>query len=731
MADRNSTTPELEDEVERFFERGAYPSLDDFLNRFVDEFDARCRLHNGRLVSDPLGIAIATAAGKLYLAEGFSGQLTRLANLDAIEHARYRDLLLSILQLGEDPAGKLAAYIKALLDCFTPLLRALPPPAFALSDDAEPEQAVTVPLIDLVRAPGSVVEEIQYPIFRSETFFRELRQTITANGDAITAEAGKIIMPSDYRGEPQDVVRAYLAGTPLFPIFGARVPFVPPEADRGEHTAIVAGAGWGKTQLLQSMIAHDLQRDDPPAMVVIDSTGAMVHRIQRLAIFNSRLKDRLVIIDPELDPVPALNPFDVSNPRFSSYAATVREQMQGEIIDLFNYVFSTVNNPLTTRMQTAFAFMVRLLLSVPGANIHTLLQLLDDDPPKGNYEQAAFKPHIDLADPTAQHFFKAQYYTGRDGGLREQIRARVFDILRVPAFERMFSSVNRLDFFTELNRGNIVLVNTSEALLKDSSATFGRYIIARVMAAAFERASILPEKRRQAFLIVDEAAPYFDETFEKLLNRVRQFKLGAVIAFQNLEQASEKLRSTIASSTAIKYAGGTGYNDARWLAREMRIDPEFILAQKRDGVRPPKWTQFACHVRAFTDRAVSLTVPFYTLENMPKMSDAEHAQLLERNRARVAAPANVPERMLPAPPPEAAPIDPTTAALAEAYADLSDAIGRSDWTRASELKDRIIPELERKSRPPEPRPAPASPETPRRAATGRDEPFEEGTTDWR
>jgi hypothetical protein len=129
--------------------------------------------------------------------------------------------------------------------------------------------------------------------------------------------------------------------------------------------------------------------------------------------------------------------------------------------------------------------------------------------------------------------------------------------------------------------------------------------------------------------------PYFDEQFEKLLNRVRQFKLGVVIAFQNLEQTSEKLRSTIASSTAVKYAGGTGYTDARWLSREMRVEPEFILAQRRDATRPPKWTQFACYVRNFTDRAVSLTVPFYQLEHMLKMSEVDHEALLARNRARV------------------------------------------------------------------------------------------------
>ncbi len=96
----------------------------------------------------------------------------------------------------------------------------------------------------------------------------------------------------------------------------------------------------------------------------------MVRRIQRLAIFNQQLKDRLVIIDPELDPVPALNMFDISNPRFQAYDATLRESIESEIVGLFNYVFSSTDNPLTAQQATPFAFMVRLLLSMPGASIN-------------------------------------------------------------------------------------------------------------------------------------------------------------------------------------------------------------------------------------------------------------------------------------------------------------------------------------------------------------------------
>jgi hypothetical protein len=532
----------------------------------------------------------------------------------------------------------------------------------------------------------------------------------------------KFIAPSEYDAPAQFLVQLYLETTPFKRIFEVQLPFEISIDDPLEHTAIVAGSGWGKTQLLQSIIAGDFEYEDVPAMVILDSTGAMVERIQRLAVFSDRLKDRLLIINPELDPVPALNPFDVANARFESYSPNDKERLQTEIIDLFNYVFSTVNNPLTTRMQTAFAFMVRLLLSIPNANIRTLLELLDDDPKGGNYDQAVFKSHIDKLDQTTQHFFKVQYYTGRDGGLREQIRARVFDILRVPAFERMFTGVNKVDFFAEINRGTIIVVNTSENLLKAGSATFGRYIIARVMAAAFERAPIPPDHRRPAFLIVDEAAQYFDETFDTLLNRVRQFKLGVVIAFQNTQQANDKLKASIASSTAVKYAGGTSFDDARWLSREMRCDPQFILDQKRDG-RPPKWAQFACYVRNFTGSAVSLTVPFFTLESMPQMTPAEHQALLTANRARVSAPQPTPEQQAALK--EVADIMVTMLvpeALEKAKEQLTQAIKDMDWARAGELQHSIIPEMEQKLATQQPRPAATSADTPRPASAGSDVP---------
>ena len=630
----NPDTEVLERYIADIQSASPLPDWEMFFYGMKERYDERCREKDGLTPIYEITLPLMRAFIDLYNQEVRAPPRNRLI-AGQIELGRYRDTLVEYVRKIQDAPVFLEALSRKMVDSaliFTNVL-----PSFAkkpLDDEREPDEKVnSVKLIDALHDVGPLIEKMVAPLSDPEvielSLFSSLRKQYAKNKEDRKRPVDKL--------SSREIVETYLKDTKLNPIFDADIPFTIPTSRRLEHTAIVAGSGWGKTQLLQSMIAADLQNPNPPAIVVVDSTGAMVRRIQRLAIFNQQLKDRLVIIDPELDPVPALNMFDISNPRFQAYDATLRESIESEIVGLFNYVFSSTDNPLTAQQATPFAFMVRLLLSMPGASINTLIELLEDNPKTG-YEGAApkFKQAIERLDTTAQTFFKTQYYSrGTSEARRDQIAQRVYGVIKVPAFQRMFSTINMVDMFAELNKGSIILVNTSENLLKEASATFGRYMVARTMAAAFERASIPESERSPAFLIVDEAAPYFDDTFEKLLTRVRQFKLGVVIAFQHLEQASQKLRSAIASSTTVKYAGGVGYSDRTWLAREMETAHEFIGAQKKDSREPPQWSQFACYVRNFTDQAVSLTVPFFQLENLPKMTEAEHATLVERNRARV------------------------------------------------------------------------------------------------
>jgi hypothetical protein len=224
----------------------------------------------------------------------------------------------------------------------------------------------------------------------------------------------------------------------------------------------------------------------------------------------------------------------------------------------------------------------------------------------------------------------------------------------------MFSSTNKLDMYEAMQSGKIVLVNTSINLLKpDASAVFGRFILAKTLAAAFERIQLPKDQRHPCFVIVDEASPYTDDQIETLLTKVRQFHVGILLAYQHLEhkEITDTVKSALMSSTSVKYAASLGFSDRRYMAREMETTPEFIQAQKKSETEG--WTRFACYVRNLTDGAISLKVPFGQLEKLPKMSPRALARVLAANAERVsdinkqltpplASPA--PERV--APPPE-------------------------------------------------------------------------------
>jgi hypothetical protein len=514
-----------------------------------------------------------------------------------------------------------------------------------------PTSIGTVPLIDVLPAPKQLIQKIVSAMVNTEVatrpgfhIFRATREKIvtnfkTASGHRADANVTieKIVMVHESRLSGTALVDAYLGGTPWADFLKCPIPFEIPMARRLEHTVIVAGAGWGKTELLKSIILTDLKKPNPPALIVLDSTGAMIRDIQQLALFNGPLRDRLVIIDPQHSP--ALNMFDVATPRFQTYSEEQREDVQSEIISLFNYIFATESYGLTARMDTAFSYAVKLIMSMPSATITDLRQLLEEPAAKvGGYQHSAFKHYIDQLDQDARDFFATHFYSQSLTGTRLNVAQRLHKVVGVPAFRRMFTaSTNVLDLYADMQAGKIILVNTNQQLLKeDSHILFGRYIIARALAAAFERATLLPEQRNPAFLIVDEAAPYFDQTFESLLTRVRQFKLGVVIAFQHLEQANEKLRSAIASSTAVKFGANVGFQDRRWLAREMETTPEFIQGQRQRINDDEKWTQFAAHVRNVTPHAHSVTVEIGLFDKEPKMTELEHLDLIRRCMERVA-----------------------------------------------------------------------------------------------
>nr|WP_306263974.1 type IV secretory system conjugative DNA transfer family protein [Pararhizobium sp. IMCC3301] len=400
----------------------------------------------------------------------------------------------------------------------------------------------------------------------------------------------------------QKLAAAYLDGTPLQKLFDHSLTVTLPPTTRFEHHHIVAGSGHGKTQTIQHLIRHDLEAVAAGAasIIVIDSQSDLINNIAGLESFapGQPLADRLVHIDPtDLEWPVALNLFDVGLDRLDQYSPLDRERLTNSILELYDFVLGSLLDAAMTQKQTViFRYITRLLLHIPGATIHTLRELLED----GGSDR--YRSHMQKLQGSARAFFEHEFDSKEFQGTKRQVLRRLYGILENQTFERMFSHPkSKLDLFSEMNAGKVILINTAKDLLKESGTEiFGRFFIAMIAQAAQERAVLTAAKRLPTFVYIDEANDYFDRNIGIILSQARKYNIGVILSHQFLGQLDTKLHEAIAANTAIKFAGGVSAKDARALAGDLRTDAGFIESQSK--------LHFAAFIKGQTERAVSLHI---------------------------------------------------------------------------------------------------------------------------
>ena len=381
------------------------------------------------------------------------------------------------------------------------------------------------------------------------------------------------------------------------------------------HGAVFAKSGHGKTQTLRTIIRSFLEEDDPPALFIIDSLGALIRGLDRLEIFATKLKDRLVIIDPA--DTPALNFFKL------------------ESDDLHFYLFKAVDQAFTQRQATMISYLMELMHHTHGATLETLVALCE-----GRAEPDA--EAMQRVSPFAQSFFANQFFAKKPDQLvqqtKQQIAQRIYTLVRLPKFNQMFSaSENAFDPYHCMQEKKIVLINTDGrptrlgGLGEAGSSVLGRFLLAQILDAARGRPD---DARHLALIILDEAKHYMDDQAALILSDARQFGLGMLLATQFPHQLEEGVRREINTNTSIKLFGPVEYAVASQYARDMFTTPEFIMGMKSYDKSHAEW---ACYVANFTPHAMKLSVPFGSIEQMPTMDDLTWRAMRDRNRKRYGA----------------------------------------------------------------------------------------------
>lgn len=624
-----------------------------------------------RSPSRPLFLALCELVENLLYLDGLT-ELPNVVSFESLsmeESVALRSQLWRLLRFGENWERLSGIWRTKIVMLGRGIVNSLPPSAFGdnQTEDESPDSTslISVPLIDLCREPATIVERTMATMYDDDVvgshLFESVRDQFERNLCAASGipydkrrdSSKTVVAPADFRARSNsELVGTYLSSTPFAQFFASPLPFSIPFRARFEHTHILAGSGHGKTQTLQHLILSDLASPNPPGLVIIDSQGDMLRKLSRLSVFDPEegaLASKLIIIDPsDVEHPPALNMFDVNFERLGGYGLAAREQILNGVIELYDYIFgSLLGAELTQKQSVIFRYLARLMLTIPGATIHTLIQLMSDTTP--------FAANIQALPPGARMFFETEFPHKSFTDTKRQIQRRLWGILENPTFERMLTAPkNRIDMFEALNLGKIVLVNTAKDFLKAERSSFlGRFFIALTLQAALERAALPESERHPAFLYIDEAADYFDDNIDDLLTQARKYNLGVVFSHQYLGQLTPALHSSIASNTSIKLAGGVSDRDARSISPDMRTTPAFILEQQKHD----QGTEFACYIRNHTATALSVRLPFGTVERQRMMDDRAFLRLQQDNRSRISMPLLLPAAAsnVPSPTPSVSP----------------------------------------------------------------------------
>lgn len=545
-------------------------------------------------------------------------------------------------------------WTSALCEVFAGIIRDLGPVS---NDD---QATLTVPLYSLLPKPGVTIEKIigtfcAEPLVDAGLFI-EFQRRVYENMCRVSkvvpyAESRRPLVSAGESDLPADeLIKAYLGATPFLELFNLPVPFEIPQQTRFEHHWILAGTGHGKTNAIGNLILDDLQRvaDGEASVVVIDSQNSLIPMLAHLPVFakGEILEGKLVLIDASDVEYPvALNLFDVGMQRIDTYSLLDRERLLNTAAEVMDFILqSLLGAELTSRQGTLFGFSLQAMQVIPDATIHTFRELME---PNGRMK---FAPYLAKLSGRARGFFETQFDSSIFARTKQEVVAKLFAICENRTFDRMLSNAkSKLDLFTEINAGKVILINTAKDLLKQQGTEiFGRFFLALIAQAAQERATLPPSKRLPCFVYIDEAQDYLatDSNFTMILEQARKQQVGLIVSHQYVMQLSQKTLDSLYANTSIKFAGGVSDKDAYALARNMRCEPSFIADQPRGS--------FAAHIRNTTKNAITLKFPL--LPRLKKMNHDQYDAVLAEIRTKYATHhLDSSQPLSPRPAPEATP----------------------------------------------------------------------------
>ena len=351
-------------------------------------------------------------------------------------------------------------------------------------------------------------------------------------------ESGTIIGKSVYRGD-EKMVRIT-------------------DDDRRRHIFMIGKTGVGKTTFFENMIKQDIESGK--GICFIDPLGDAIEHVLHM-IPKERAED-VIIFDPSDTERPVgLNLLEWRNPEEKDF-------LVAEWIEIFYKLFDPNRTGMVGPQFEHWGRNASLtVMSLPGGG--TLLdipRLFTDD---------AFRDRCleYVKDPVVEAFWKQQMAKTADFHKSEMFNYFISKFGRFMTNDLMRNIIGQTQSAFNLREvmdsGKILLVNLSKGKIGEmNSYLLGMVLVAKIQVAAFARADITEEERKDFYLYVDEFQNFTTDNFKTILSEARKYKLNLAITNQYIAQLTETVRDAVIGNAGTLVSYRIGASDAEFLEKE-------------------------------------------------------------------------------------------------------------------------------------------------------------------
>lgn len=336
-------------------------------------------------------------------------------------------------------------------------------------------------------------------------------------------------------------------------------------ADRRSHMYVIGKTGTGKSTLLKTLIAQDLQHGE--GLALFDPHGDLAEEVVEL-VPVSRRGDLIYLDVPDRSRPWHFNPFaGVPKDKHALAAAGM--------VEVFKKLWSDEWGPRLEHLLRNVAFT---LLEAGDATFGDIPRLLSDR----EFRQSLSRR---VSNAIVREFWEKEY-----GGYSPAFRAVVTAPLlnKVGAFltDPLLHSIltgagSSFDLRGIMDSGKILVVNLAKGKIGEGpAALLGSLLVSHLSLAAMARADTPQEERRDFYLYLDEFHTFATLTLATMLSELRKYRLNLILAHQYLTQLETEVRDAVWGNAGTFISFRVGALDAPLVSRvfEPTFGPEDLAS---------------------------------------------------------------------------------------------------------------------------------------------------------